>query len=127
MKVIGLDIGSSSIGWFVREFDQIIKHGVIVFKGGMIKNSTGGYSSPTKERREKRSPRNLIRARKYRTWELLKLLIENNMVPLSYEELNQWKKYRNGQKRIFPESKTFKSWLSCNFSYQGVIIIKIHI
>jgi CRISPR-associated endonuclease Csn1 len=54
MKVIGLDIGSSSIGWFVREFDQIIKHGVIVFKGGMIKNSTGGYSSPTKERREKR-------------------------------------------------------------------------
>ena len=123
MKNLGLDIGSSSIGWFIREFDQIIKYGVIVFKSGMVKGS-GGYSSPTKDRREKRMPRNVKRARKYRKWALLDLLVKNDMIPLSRSELNGWRKYNKGQKSLFPESKIFKSWLACDFRYQNGINFK---
>jgi len=32
MKKIGFDLGSSSIGWFLREDDNILKQGVITFK-----------------------------------------------------------------------------------------------
>lgn len=123
MKVLGLDIGSSSIGWFIREFNQIVKYGVIIFDSGMIKGSSG-YSSPTKDRRENRLPRNLKRARKYRKWALLKLLIENRMVPLTIQELDRWRKYRKGEKKVFPENNKFKSWLTCDFSYQKGINYK---
>ena len=65
MKKIGLDIGSSSLGWFINKN----KKGVITFETGMSKGQSGGYTSPTKDRREARSKRNLIRARKYRKLE----------------------------------------------------------
>ena len=118
MKILGLDIGSSSLGWFIRENNSIIKYGIITFKSGMIKGK-GGYSSPTRDRREERLPRNLKRARKYRKWALLDLLIKNDMVPLSITELNGWRKYKKGQKSLFPDSEIFKSWLACDFRYQN--------
>ncbi len=118
MKILGLDIGSSSLGWFIRENNSIIKYGVITFKSGMKKGKSGGYSSPTRERREDRLPRNLKRSRKFRKWKLLDLLIKIGMVPLSMKELDGWRKYKKGQNRLFPESKNFKSWLACDFRYQ---------
>lgn len=92
MKKIGLDLGSSSIGWALRDFDDIFESGVITFQSGMIKG-TGGYSSPTKDRREARSKRKLIQARKYRKWELLEILL-NEFVPLDKTELENWSKYK---------------------------------
>lgn len=123
MKILGLDIGSSSVGWFIREFNQIVKYGVIVFESGMVKGK-GGYSSPTKDRREDRLPRNLKRARKYRKWKLLELLMSCGMVPLTVQELDRWRKYIKGQKSIFPNSENFKSWFACDFSYQNGIKFK---
>lgn len=123
MRILGLDIGSSSIGWNIKEFNTIIKYGVVTFGSGMIKGEKG-YSSPTKDRREDRLPRNLKRARKYRKWALLELLIKNQMVPLSIQELDKWRKYVKGKKRVFPENKAFKSWLACNFNYTNGIKYK---
>ena len=114
MKKIGLDIGSSSLGWFINKN----RKGVITFETGMSKGQSGGYTSPTKDRREARSKRNLIRARKYRKWELLKVLLVG-YVPLDENELNGWCHYQKGQRRKFPESEQFLKWLACDFSYQN--------
>jgi CRISPR-associated endonuclease Csn1 len=65
MKKLGLDMGSSSLGWVITENGKIVKKGVVTFDTGMVKDQSGGYVSPTRERREVRSKRNLIRARKY--------------------------------------------------------------
>ena len=93
MRKLGLDIGSSSIGWSLRGPNNIFKSGVITFDAGMVKGSTGGYSSPTKNRRDARSKRRLIQARKYRKWRLLETLLEE-YVPLSKDELENWSKYK---------------------------------
>ncbi|MFZ6024893.1 MAG: type II CRISPR RNA-guided endonuclease Cas9 [Bacteroidota bacterium] len=117
-KILGLDLGSSSIGWALRNEDNSYKTGVITFDSGMVKG-TGGYTSPTKERREARSKRRLLQARKYRKWALLELLIDNKMVPLETEALEKWSKYKKGESRKFPESDLFRKWVACDFTYEG--------
>lgn len=117
-KIIGLDLGSSSIGWALRNENNSYKTGVITFDSGMVRG-TGGYTSPTKERREARSKRRLLQARKYRKWALLELLIDNKMVPLETEALEKWSKYKKGEDRKFPESDLFRKWIACDFTYQG--------
>jgi CRISPR-associated endonuclease Csn1 len=116
-KIIGLDLGSSSIGWTIRNEDDTFKSGVVTFDSGMVKGTTGGYISPTKVRREARSRRRLLQARRYRKWALLEVLIENKMTPLTPAELAQWSKYKKGQPQKFPENETFKKWLACDFTY----------
>lgn len=118
MKKVGLDLGSSSVGWTLRDDDNAFTSGVITFKSGMVKG-TGGYSSPTKDRREARSKRRLIQSRKYRKWELLKILL-NEYVPLNQTELENWSKYKKGKVQKFPENPNFLKWLKCDFSYVGI-------
>ncbi|MGX9985105.1 type II CRISPR RNA-guided endonuclease Cas9 [Soonwooa purpurea] len=113
MAKIGLDIGSSSAGWFIDKD----KKGVVTFNTGMTKG-TSGYTSPTKDRRKDRSKRNLIKARKYRKWELLKVLAEN-YAPLAKNEILNWSSYQKGKERKFPESKKFLQWLACDFTYEN--------
>ncbi len=119
MRKIGIDLGSSSLGFVVTENGIIIKKGVIRFDTGMMKGQSGGYVSPTRERRIARSKRNLIRARKYRKWELLEILVKENYVPLTKQELEIWSKYKKGQIRKFPENKLFQKWLACDFTYEN--------
>ncbi|HYM94331.1 MAG TPA: hypothetical protein VET23_09355 [Chitinophagaceae bacterium] len=117
-RILGLDVGSSSIGWAIREEDNTIKTGVVTFDSGMVKG-TGGYSSPTKDRREARSKRRLLQARKYRKIKLLEVLIKNEYTPLRKDELEAWSIYKKNQPQKFPESDLFQKWLACDFSYQG--------
>ncbi len=125
MKKIGLDLGSSSLGWAIRNDEKIEGNGVITFSSGMVKGQSGGYSSPTKDRREARSKRNLIKARKYRKWELLRILsVNEKYVPLKLYELDLWINYKKGRVRKFPESENFLKWLACDFSYEGGIKYK---
>lgn len=124
MTKLGIDLGSSSLGWAIRDDEQITKKGVITFSSGMLKGQ-GGYSSPTHDRREARSKRNLIRARKYRKWELLKILCQDEeFVPLDIKELELWSKYKKGETRKFPENEKFLKWLACDFTYEGGINYK---
>src|SRR5690554_5035159 len=106
MTKLGIDLGSSSLGWSIREGDTFERKGVIIFNSGMVKGQ-GGYSSPTKDRREARSKRRLIQARKYRKWELLNVLINKDYVPLNKNELERWSKYKKGEIRKFPENEKF--------------------
>ncbi|MDR1517277.1 MAG: hypothetical protein LBS52_04135, partial [Dysgonamonadaceae bacterium] len=117
MSKIGIDLGSSSLGWIITEEGKIVRKGVVTFDTGMSKGQSGGYVSPTKERREARSKRNLIRARKYRKWELLEILVDGDFIPLSKNELELWTKYQKGVTRKFPENKLFLKWLACDFTY----------
>lgn len=120
MKKLGLDLGSSSIGWALRENDKIEKCGVITFQSGMTKGTGGGYSSPTSDRREARSKRRLLQSRRYRKWELLKILLDE-FVPLSRAELDVWSKYKKGRARKYPDNDRFRKWLACDFTYNDGI------
>ncbi len=81
MKKLGLDLGSSSIGLALIEDNKMLNKAVVTFQSGMMKGQTGGYTSPTKERRDARSKRRLIQARKYRKWELLRVLVDKHTHP----------------------------------------------
>lgn len=139
-KILGLDLGTNSIGWAIRETDkidreyyckqfsktniepesEIVDYGVVVFQKGVGDGKSGEFSLAA-ERRKNRSKRRLYNAKRYRKWALLKLLIENNMCPLKPEELRLWSIGKwadeNGKKknvgRIFPlDNVTYQQWLA---------------
>lgn len=106
MKVLGLDIGTNSIGWgIVDEAASKIKDcGVYIFPEG-VKKEEGKESSKAAERTSFRLVRRQKFRRKLRKYETLKVLIKNKMCPLSLEELEKWRK-----QKIYPTSKDFLNW-----------------
>ena len=94
--ILGLDLGTNSIGWAIRDItekeNQITDKGVLTFEKGVGEGKSGEFPLVQK-RTESRSKRRNYQAEKYRKWGLLKTLIENNMCPLSMDELNEWRKY----------------------------------
>ncbi|MCL6524859.1 MAG: hypothetical protein K6T34_09380 [Thermoflavifilum sp.] len=147
MRILGLDLGTNSIGWALRENDktsreeysqqykqnsldltnEIIDYGVVVFEKGVGEGKSGEFSLAA-ERRQNRSKRRLYNAKRYRKWALLKLLIENNMCPLTKDELKQWSigqweqkdgKWKNTG-RQYPKSVDFKRWLAMDFDKIGL-------
>ncbi|MBS1974996.1 MAG: hypothetical protein JST13_11640, partial [Bacteroidetes bacterium] len=147
-KILGLDLGTNSIGWAIRENDkaerkdflekfkqlqildddemltnEIIDYGVIVFEKGVGDGKSGEYSLAA-ERRKNRSKRRLYNAKRYRKWALLKLLVENRMCPLKPEELRlwsvgDWQKGERNKGRIYPSSIDFRRWLAMDFDKIG--------
>ena len=128
-KVVGLDLGTNSIGISIRNsekgkniIDQLEYFCSIIFKSG-VGNSKSGEFSYAAERTKKRSTRRLYQARKYRIWETLKLLIENGCCPLSIEDLEKWSKYdkEKGLKRQYPiDAVEFEQWVRLDFNGDGV-------
>ncbi len=118
-KILGLDLGTNSIGWAVRETNpelenQIIHKGVMTFDKGVAEDKSGEHPMVQK-RTESRGKRRNYQAEKYRKWELLECLIKNNMCPLSIDELNEWRHYKKGTGRKYPENKKFIEWLRFDF------------
>lgn len=131
-KILGLDLGTNSIGWAVVErFNEIVdkngvrhleehfdlkEKGVLIFSEG-VKIEKGNESSKAGERTGNRSARRIKFRRKLRKYETLKVLIENGMCPLSLDELNVWKSSinpENGKKwsfKKYPTSDAFRQWL----------------
>lgn len=128
-KILGIDLGTSSIGLSLRDTEQgkNLKEQLIyftsdIFQSGVGKSKSGEYSYAA-ERTKKRSPRRLFWSRKQRIWATLELLINNNMCPLSIEDLDKWRKYDKncGYKREYPVSaKDFESWVRLDFDGDGV-------
>ncbi|HOY30969.1 MAG TPA: HNH endonuclease domain-containing protein [Bacteroidales bacterium] len=153
-KKLGLDLGTNSIGWAIRESDvdlrrqflmdyksyneetdkdkktlnnEFVDYGVVIFKKGVGDGKNGEFSLAA-ERRTNRSKRRLYNAKRYRKWELLKILIENNMCPLTLEELRLWSignwkqlegKYKNSG-RIYPiKNEFFQQWLAFDPTFFG--------
>lgn len=125
-NILGLDLGTNSIGWAIRdsslEETQFEKYGVNVFKKGVGEGKTGEFSLAA-ERTKKRSIRRLYQARKYRLWETLRVLIENDYCPLTMDDLDSWRKYdkEKGYLRKYPNyAKDFESWIRLDFNKDGI-------
>ena len=118
-KILGLDLGTNSIGWAIRDSNienrnQILDSGVIIFPQGVGEEKGVEFSLAT-ERTKKRASRKLYSRRKQRKSELLKILIDNGMCPLTIDELNNWAVYRKGEPCIYPtENFEFREWLKIN-------------
>lgn len=98
-KILGLDLGTNSIGLAIRNTDkgknfeeQLERFAVTRFKSG-VGNGQSGEFSYAAERTSHRSSRRLYQARKYRIWATLKILIEYGYCPLSMDDLEKWSKY----------------------------------
>ncbi|HXH18364.1 MAG TPA: hypothetical protein VNJ07_04700, partial [Chitinophagales bacterium] len=117
-KILGLDLGTNSIGWAVveREYenfnllqlDSAPTSGVVIFPEG-VKIEKGNEKSRAAERRGFRSARRLKFRRKLRKYKTLLVLAKNGMCPLTEEEVKAWKK--SGFKK-YPENEEFLNWLS---------------
>lgn len=128
-KILGIDLGTNSIGLAVRDTDngdnitdQLEYYTSIIFKSG-VGNGDKGEFSYASERTRYRSIRRLYQSRKYRIWATLRLLIEYGCCPLTNEELDQWSKYdkSKGLKRQYPINATkFEQWVRLDFNYDGI-------
>ncbi|WP_367752112.1 type II CRISPR RNA-guided endonuclease Cas9 [Flavobacterium sp. WC2430] len=110
-KILGLDLGTNSIGWAIVDKDgaefSLVDKGVRIFSEG-VKSEKGIESSRAAERTGFRSARKIKFRRKLRKYETLKVLSKNNMCPLSIEEVEQWRK--SGFKK-YPLNPEFIRWL----------------
>ncbi len=110
-KILGLDLGTNSIGWAVVDKDgtemSLLDTGVRIFSEG-VKSEKGIESSRAAERTAFRSARKIKFRRKLRKFETLKVLAQNNMCPLSTDEVLDWRK--SGFKN-YPLKKDFLMWL----------------
>jgi CRISPR-associated endonuclease Csn1 len=110
-RILGLDLGTNSIGWAIVDKEgsefSLIDKGARIFSEG-VKSEKGVESSRAAERTDFRSARKIKFRRKLRKYETLKVLSENNMCPLSIEEVIAWRK--SGFKN-YPLNPEFISWL----------------
>lgn len=110
-KILGLDLGTNSIGWAIVDKNgndfALVDKGVRIFSEG-VKSEKGIESSRASERTGYRSARKIKYRRKLRKYETLKILSINGMCPLSVEEIEDWKK--SGFKK-YPLNPEFLKWL----------------
>lgn len=119
-KILGIDLGTNSIGLAIRDENEFDWFGVYTFKKGVGEGKSGEFSFAA-ERTKHRSSRRLYNARRYRKWETLKFLIKNGYCPLKIDELNKWKHYEKGNGRIFPLNNTeFNNWIKLDFNNDGI-------
>jgi CRISPR-associated endonuclease Csn1 len=85
MKILGLDIGTTSIGWaIIEEGKDIIKTGVHIFPVGVRDDKyakSGTEESKNVARRTARMARRLLFRYKLRRAQLKKILLQNGMMP----------------------------------------------
>ena len=109
-NILGLDVGTNSLGWAILDPSQkkFTDAGVVVFQQGIPEEKgREAERSPAAERRAFRAARRLKFRRRLRKYHTLKVLIANQMCPLSMDELQNW--IRNGK---FPiDNRQFISWL----------------
>lgn len=110
-KILGIDMGSNSIGWALIEKNVgIIKTGARIFSEGVENLGEGDKEmSKNASRRAARGIRRQIFRRKLRKKHLLKALSKYNMCPLTFDDINVW--YTTGN---FPDTLAFRNWLKTN-------------
>ncbi|MBL4774843.1 MAG: type II CRISPR RNA-guided endonuclease Cas9 [Mariprofundus sp.] len=92
-KILGLDLGSSSIGWALldsttesgNDFNTIIDAGVRIFQEGVDRSTTGAELSKNAQRRAARGARKLHKRRNQRREALQELLKIHNLLPDSQD------------------------------------------
>ncbi|MBN2684590.1 MAG: hypothetical protein JXR40_04880, partial [Pontiellaceae bacterium] len=110
-RILGLDLGTNSIGWAVvdalssGQFD-LVKRGVHIFPEGVDLDKNKNTQSKAAKRTKFRSARRIKFRRKLRKVETLKVLSEYGYCPsLTEEELKAWQ-----SKKIYPVNSEFGGW-----------------
>ena len=108
-KVLGLDLGTNSIGWAIVERKEneysLLDRGVDIFQEGVNRTKTG-EEPMVKIRTNARALRRHYFRRRLRKIELLKILIDNKMCPLlSGSQLDAWR-----YKKQYPMEAEFLKW-----------------
>ncbi len=110
-KVLGLDLGTNSIGWaLINEKDgEILGMGSRIFPEG-VENLGEGDNEMSKNatRTDARGKRRQFYRRRMRKRILLRELSKHNMCPLSVEQYRIWR-----DTKLFPE-KELKDWFTLN-------------
>jgi len=119
MKTLGLDLGTSSIGWALVESNgnhvELIDKGVHVFEKG-VGEEKGSEVSRAAERSSFRAARRIKMRRKWRKQQTLRVLCSFGFCPgLTEEEIDQWR-----FNKVYPSSPDFRSWLqTCEVTLDG--------
>ena len=108
-KVLGLDLGTNSIGWAIVARDEqaqtLLNKGVSIFQEGVMRTKSGEQPM-VQDRTNARALRRHYFRRRLRKIELLEVLIRHGLCPaLTEEELHTWK-----QKKIYPLNEEFILW-----------------
>lgn len=110
-KILGLDLGTNSIGWALldneKEEKKLQDKGVLIFSEG-VKKEKGQEKSKAAERTGFRSARRIKFRRKIRKYQTLLVLAKHDMCPLTVEEVKEWRK-SNFKK--YPAKPEFLEWL----------------
>lgn len=114
-KILGLDLGTNSIGWAVVDDEscKIIDTGVRVFTAAVSKKN-GKEVARNAERRDARQQRRQLYRKRLRKIKLLEALIDQDMCPLTKEQLAIWTNTQKKATRHFPSSPAFNDWISLN-------------
>ena len=109
-KVIGLDLGTNSIGWAIvsRNDDlsyTLLDKGVNIFQDG-VAHDKNGEKPAVQERTAARASRRHYFRRRLRKIQLLKILVGQRMCPyISNEDLDNWKLHKK-----YPVSDDLMAW-----------------
>lgn len=114
-KILGLDLGTNSIGWAIIERNgnecTLLDKGVNIFQEGVAREK-GAEKPAVQDRTNARASRRHYFRRRLRKIELLKILVENDMCPkLSFEQLKEWKINKQ-----YPIEEDFLLWQRTNES-----------
>lgn len=110
-KVLGLDLGTNSIGWALVDQDngEILGMGSRIFPEGVVDLGQGDREmSKNSSRTDARGTRRQFFRRRLRKKILLKELSRHNMCPLTTEDIQEWK-----ENKRFPEEK-LRDWFALN-------------
>lgn len=111
-KVLGLDLGTNSIGWAVVDDEQhkILGMGSRIFPEGVVNlgEGDGREASKNSSRTDDRGARRQFFRRRLRKRYLLRELAKHNMCPLDYKDVKIW-----NQKVIF-NNENLQAWLRLN-------------
>ena len=128
-KILGLDLGTNSIGISVRNTQisgtidkQLEYFSSVVFPSGVGTGQSGEFSYAA-QRTSYRSSRRLHQSRRYRIWRTLEVLILNDFCPLTMEELDAWRTYdkAKGRSRQYPkDAYQFEQWVRLDFNCDGM-------
>lgn len=111
-KILGLDLGTNSIGWALIEDTEklILGIGSRIFPEGVVNlgEGEGREASKNASRTDDRGIRRQFFRRRLRKRYLLRELAKNNMCPIEYTLIKVW-----NQKEIFSNTG-LKEWLKLN-------------
>lgn len=120
-RILGLDLGTNSIGWALvnNVENKILGTGVRIFPEGVETKTIGSgekEQSKNATRREARQTRRQYFRKKLRKAKLLDVLIDHDMCPLDKgkKELKKWTgwdKSKSKGGREFPSNRRFNFWL----------------